>query len=157
MKKLLATISVAFILTACSCGNKVAGSDGSSSVVPSDMSMSGASSELNKVGDRVFFKLDKSDLSKEAKDTLDKQNAFMKQNSNVNVIVEGHCDERGTREYNLALGERRAHSAKSYLEKGGISGDRMSTVSFGKEKPAVPGNTEEAYQQNRRAVTKIAG
>ncbi len=158
MKKFLATACVAVLLTACSCGNKVAGSGGSASVVPTDMAIGAgaAANELNKVGDRVFFAFDQSSLSKEAKDTLDKQSSFMKQNSSTRFIAEGHTDDRGTRDYNLGLGERRAHSAKHYLIQKGVSPDHISTVSYGKERPAVPGNNEEAWKQNRRVVTKIA-
>ncbi len=156
MKRFLATACVAVLLTACSCGNKVAGSGGSSSVVPADIAMGGASNELNKVGDRLFFAFDSSALSKEAKETLDKQSSFMKQNANNRFVIEGHTDERGTREYNLALGERRAHSSKHYLVQKGVSADRLGTVSYGKERPAVQGHDEEAWKQNRRDVTKIA-
>jgi peptidoglycan-associated lipoprotein len=108
------------------------------------------------VGDRVFFGLDKSDVSAEARATLDRQAAWLKKYPSVKVTVEGHCDERGTREYNLALGERRATSAKNYLVAAGISADRIKTVSYGKERPAVLGSNEAAWAQNRRAVTVVA-
>jgi peptidoglycan-associated lipoprotein len=108
------------------------------------------------VGDRVFFGFDKSDVSAEARATLDRQAAWLKKYPSVKVTVEGHCDERGTREYNLALGERRATSAKNYLVAAGISADRLKTVSYGKERPAVLGSNEAAWAQNRRAVTVVA-
>ena len=79
----------------------------------------------------------------------------MKKHENVNVVVQGYCDERGTREYNLALGERRANSVKAYLVRNGIAADRVSTISYGKERPAVLGSTEAAWAQNRRAVTVV--
>lgn len=107
------------------------------------------------VGDRVFFGFDKSDLSAEARATLDRQAAWMKKYPSVKVTMEGHCDERGTREYNLALGERRAASAKNYLVAAGITADRVKTVSYGKERPAVLGSNEAAWAQNRRAVTVV--
>jgi peptidoglycan-associated lipoprotein len=107
------------------------------------------------VGDRVFFDFDKSDLRPDAIDTLNRQSDWMKTNGSVTVAIEGHCDERGTREYNLALGERRASSAKQYLESMGVSGGRMETVSYGKERPAVLGSNEAAWAQNRRAVLVV--
>jgi len=108
------------------------------------------------VGDRVFFGFDKSDLSTEAQATLDRQAAWLKKYSTAKVTIEGHCDERGTREYNLALGERRATAAKNYLVAAGIPAGRITTISYGKERPAVVGSNEAAWAQNRRAVTVVA-
>jgi len=108
------------------------------------------------VGDRVFFGFDKSDLSSEAQATLDRQAAWLKKYPGVKVTIEGHCDERGTREYNLALGERRATAAKNYLVAAGIPAGRISTISYGKERPAVVGSNEAAWAQNRRGVTVVA-
>jgi len=108
------------------------------------------------VGDRVFFGFDKTDLSAEARATLDRQSAWMKKYPSVKITMEGHADERGTREYNLALGERRATAAKNYLVAAGITADRVKTVSYGKERPAVLGSNEAAWAQNRRAVSVIA-
>lgn len=107
------------------------------------------------VGDRVFFTLNESTLSSEAQATLDRQSAWLKKYPNVKVTVEGHCDERGTREYNLALGERRATAAKNYLVAAGIAATRVSTVSYGKERPAVVGSNEAAWAQNRRSVSVV--
>ncbi len=107
------------------------------------------------VGDRVFFALDKSDLGTEAQATLDRQAAWLKKYPSTKITLEGHCDERGTREYNLALGERRATAAKNYLVAAGISAARVNTISYGKERPAVVGSTDEAWAQNRRAVTVV--
>ena len=107
------------------------------------------------VGDRVFFDFDKSDLRPDAIETLNRQADWLNTNSAITVTIEGHCDERGTREYNLALGERRAASAKQYLESMGIGGGRMETVSYGKERPAVLGSNEAAWAQNRRAVMVV--
>ena len=106
-------------------------------------------------GDRVFFAFDRSDISPEARETLTRQADWLRRYPNVTVTIEGHCDERGTREYNLALGERRAQAAKNVLVALGIPASRISTISYGKERPAVAGSTEEAYAQNRRAVTTI--
>jgi peptidoglycan-associated lipoprotein len=108
------------------------------------------------VGDRVFFELDHSDLSQEARQTLDRQAAWLKQYPAVRVTLEGHCDERGTREYNMALGARRANAARAYLVALGIQTGRIQTVSYGAERPAVLGTGEAVWSQNRRAVTVVA-
>jgi peptidoglycan-associated lipoprotein len=107
------------------------------------------------VGDRVFFDFDKYDLRPEAREQLERQAAWLKANPNVTVTVEGHADERGTREYNLALGERRADSARNYLVALGIDPNRIQTISYGKERPAVLGSNEAAWAQNRRGVTVV--
>lgn len=108
------------------------------------------------VGDRVFFALDSSVLSSSAQATLQRQAEWLQQYPQLNIVMEGHCDERGTRAYNLALGERRANAARSYLVNLGINPDRITTVSYGKERPAVLGSNERAWAQNRRAVTVIS-
>lgn len=107
------------------------------------------------VGDRVFFEFDRSDLTAEARTTLERQAFWLRKYPSVTVSIEGHADERGTREYNLALGERRASSARDYLVSLGIDPSRLSTISYGEERPAVVGSNEEAWAQNRRAVTVI--
>ena len=111
--------------------------------------------KLIAVGDRVLFDYDSSELSSEAKLTLDKQSRFLRVNSDLTFTIEGHCDERGTREYNLALGEKRAQSVKNYLIGLGINPDRVSTISYGKERPAVVGSNDGAWSQNRRSVTTV--
>ena len=107
------------------------------------------------VGDRVFFGYDSSDLDSDALELLQDQVAWLKQNSGVSITIEGHCDERGTREYNLALGEKRAQAVKNYLIGLGINPDRVSTISYGKERPAVVGSNDGAWAQNRRSVTTV--
>jgi peptidoglycan-associated lipoprotein len=107
------------------------------------------------VGDRVFFSYNGADLSAEARATLDRQAAWLKKYASNNVTIEGHADERGTREYNLALGERRATAVKNYLVADGIGASRVKTVSYGKERPAVLGSNEAAWAQNRRGVTVV--
>ena len=107
------------------------------------------------VGDRVFFGYDSSDLDSDALELLQDQVAWLKQNSEVSVTIEGHCNERGTREYNLALGEKRAQAVKNYLIGLGINPDRVSTISYGKERPAVVGSNDGAWAQNRRSVTIV--
>src|SRR5713101_1910939 len=106
-------------------------------------------------GDRVFFDYDRADISPEAQQILQRQSQWLKRYPNVTVTIEGHADERGTREYNLALGERRAQAVKNVLVAMGIPAGRISTISYGKERPAVVGSSEEAYAQNRRAVTTV--
>jgi peptidoglycan-associated lipoprotein len=107
------------------------------------------------VGDRVFFATDHSDLSSEARGTLDRQAQWLKKYANLSITIEGNSDERGTREYNLALGERRADAVRKYLVASGVEASRIQTISYGKERPAVEGNDESAWAQNRRAVTVV--
>ena len=105
------------------------------------------------VKDRVFFATNKSTLTTASRDTLRVQAAWMRKNKDISVTVEGHADERGTREYNLALGERRANTVKDYLMTYGISGSRLSVISYGKERPVNSGSSPLAWSQNRRSVT----
>ena len=109
----------------------------------------------NVPSDRVFFDLDSYTLTAEARATLDAQAQWLNANPQVNVTIEGHCDERGTREYNLALGERRANAARLYLESRGVASNRMQTISWGKERPEAFGTDEASYARNRRAVTVV--
>ena len=171
--KLLTGALLVFFLAACSTTPKdTADSSGSgSSSSSSEVSSSGSDSSSDassasiepgsqedlivNVGDRVFFNYDSSELDSDAQELLQDQVAWLKQYSGVSVIIEGHCDERGTREYNLALGEKRAQSVKNYLIGLGISSDRVSTISYGKERPAVVGSNDGAWAQNRRSVTLV--
>ena len=105
------------------------------------------------VKDRVFFATNSSQLTTASRDTLRKQASWMRKNKKLNVVLEGHADERGTREYNLALAEKRANAARDYLLTYGISGKRISVISYGKEKPVNSASTPLAWSQNRRAVT----
>ena len=105
------------------------------------------------VKDRVFFATNSSQLTTASRDTLRKQASWMRKNKKINVVLEGHGDERGTREYNLALAEKRANAARDYLLTYGISGKRISVISYGKEKPVNSASTPLAWSQNRRAVT----
>ena len=107
------------------------------------------------VGDRVFFETDSSDLTAVARETLSNQATWLGQYASLTVNVEGHADERGTREYNLALGERRANAVKNYLIALGVDASRIEVISYGKERPAVPGSDEASWSQNRRGVTKV--
>ena len=105
------------------------------------------------VPDRVFFATNESILTTRSRDTLRKQAAWLRKNPSINVVLEGHADERGTREYNLALGERRANAAKDYLMTYGVSANRISVISYGKERPVDSGSNPLAWSKNRRAVT----
>jgi len=107
------------------------------------------------VPDRILFDYDSSDVSQTAKPILDIQTDWLKSDSTIKVIIEGHCDERGTREYNIALGEKRANAVKKYFLKKGIQADRLKVVSYGKEKPAFFGTSDDILAKNRRAVLVV--
>jgi peptidoglycan-associated lipoprotein len=107
------------------------------------------------VGDRVFFDFDRSNIRADQRPVLERQAGWMGRYPQVQVMVEGHTDERGTREYNLALGQRRANAARDVLVAGGVSSSRISTISYGKDRPAALGSDEAAWAQNRRAVTVV--
>jgi peptidoglycan-associated lipoprotein len=158
--KLLGAFTALALLAAChsnpeTTGGETAGGDagmmsGSGTAVP------GSEADLaQNVGDRVFFELDKTDLSQTARQTLDRQAAWLKRYPSVRVTIEGNCDERGTREYNIALGARRANSIRAYLVALGIDSGRIQTVSYGAERPAVLGTGEAVWSQNRRGVTVV--
>ena len=127
----------------------------SASATSSDAAAATPAEELASIGDRVFFDYDSSALGAEAKATLAAQAAFLAANPAVTITVEGHCDERGTREYNLALGERRATAARDYLVAQGVNAARIKTISYGKERPSFIGSNPYAYSKNRRAVSVI--
>jgi peptidoglycan-associated lipoprotein len=105
--------------------------------------------------DRVFFDTDTYNIDAEDRPTLDAQAEWLQRNPNVRVTIEGHADERGTREYNLALGERRANAAQNYLQSRGVAASRMTVISWGKERPDALGSDEGAWARNRRAVTVV--
>jgi peptidoglycan-associated lipoprotein len=152
--KSIAVLSAVLLLSACDTNPSGSGAgDGKGGNASLNGGTMGSLDKEGKVGDRVFFDLDSSQLSAEAQQTLSNQAAFLKQNANLNITIEGHADERGTREYNIALGERRATAAKKFLAGLGISGNRIATISYGKERPAVAGSDESAWSQNRRAVS----
>jgi peptidoglycan-associated lipoprotein len=159
--KIVMAISAALLLAACSTkpadtgGGTSTGTTGGStttSTVPQGAAPGSPQDFATNVGDRVFFGFDQYDLTAEAQAELQKQATWLKTYPQYRFVIEGHCDERGTREYNLALGERRATSVKNYLVALGIDQNRMQTISYGKERPAVLGSNEEAWAQNRRGV-----
>ena len=163
-QKIIISILSLFLLASCETAtqNALKGSaeKASSTVKSGSTSIFGSAKQtpadkLIAVGDRVLFGYDSTELSSEAKLTLDKQSRFLRANSDLTFTIEGHCDERGTREYNLALGEKRATAVRDYLVIEGISPDRIRVISYGKEKPAVVGSNDMAWSKNRRAVTTI--
>ncbi len=152
---------VAALLLVAGCAQKATDTSGTSGAGSGAGNSSAANSTaalttaLQQVGDRIYFATDKSDITPESRQILQKQADLLKQNPSATVTIEGHCDERGTREYNLGLGERRANAAKQALVALGIAASRVNTISYGKERPAVLGHNEQAWAQNRRAVTVI--
>jgi peptidoglycan-associated lipoprotein len=156
----LAAISTALFLTACSTSKTTesapAATSGSSSVEQTITPGSARDFQIN-VGDRVFFDYDATDLDEEDRAILQKQAAWLAKYPSVTLTVEGHCDERGTREYNIALGARRAQAVKEYLTSLGVNSSRLDTISYGKERPVCVESNEGCWQQNRRGVSQIAG
>ena len=148
LKNILLVIFATLILSACSTAKKSGNIDGD--VYTGKETVKYLASG---VPDRVFFATNKSSLTTASRATLRKQANYLRKNQNLNVTIEGHADERGTREYNLALGERRANAARDYLMTYGISGKRISVISYGKEKPVNTASTPLAWSQNRRSVT----
>ena len=148
-KNLMLVAFASFALTACATVKK------STSQIQGDVYTGTDTVEYLATGvkDRVFFATNKSTLTTASRDTLRTQAAWMRKKEDVSVSVEGHADERGTREYNLALGEKRANAVKDYLMTYGISGSRISVISYGKERPVNSGSTPLAWSQNRRSVT----
>ena len=173
---LIAAIAAVALVTACeSATEKTSGASGAGAAKakliriphkPAEPAMkakmagpkSGSQADLViNVGDRVFFDFDKFNLTSDARSTLEKQAAWLKKHSGLTITIEGHADERGTREYNLALGERRANSVKDYLMAMGVHHGRLKTLSYGKERPVALGSNGEAWAQNRRAITTVTG
>ena len=154
IRNIVLIIMAAFILSACAAKTTKKVSDGASQISGDTYTGDETVKYLaTGVPDRVFFATNKSVLTTASRDVLRKQAAWLRTNKNINVTVEGHADERGTREYNLALGERRANAAKDYLMTYGISGNRISVISYGKERPVNSGSSPLAWSQNRRSVT----
>ena len=149
LKRFLIIVSASLALTACASTSKQSGKMQSDVYTGTDTVEYLASG----VADRVFFATNKSTLTTAARDTLRKQAAWMRKKKDLTLAIEGHADERGTREYNLALGERRANAAKDYLMTYGISANRLSVISYGKERPVNSGSNPLAWSQNRRSVT----
>ena len=154
LRNFLLVVFASLLLTACATQKKVA-KESASGLIQSDIYTGKDTVEFLATGvpDRVFFATNKSILTTASRDTLRKQAAWMRKNKDITVTVEGHADERGTREYNLALGDRRANAVKDYLLTYGISGGRIAVISYGKERPVNSGSSPLAWSQNRRSVT----
>ena len=152
LRKILLVAFASLLLTACATTKKQ-----SSGQMQGDVYTGTETVEYLATGvkDRVFFATNKSVLTTASRDTLRKQAAYMRKNSDLTFAIEGHADERGTREYNLALGERRANAVREYLTSMGIAEDRVNIVSYGKERPDVEGSYDDAWTKNRRSVTTL--
>lgn len=151
--KILGALAAVSLLAACSSGDQNAAATGAGAGAGP---RPGSQEDLvANVGDRVFFDTDRSNIRADQRATLERQSAWMGRFPQVQVMVEGHADERGTREYNLALGQRRANAARDVLVAGGVAPARISTISYGKDRPAALGSNEQAWSQNRRAVTVV--
>ena len=148
--KAFAAMAMMLVIAACSSNQQETAAAASTTVTPGSV----ADFRQN-VGDRVFFDTDMSNIREDGRQTLNRQAEWLKKYTNYQITIAGHCDERGTREYNLALGERRANAAKQYLVAQGIPAQRVQTISYGKERPEVPHSDEGSYAQNRRAVTVV--
>ena len=150
MIKALSALAAMFLIAACSNNETQTASAATTTVTPGSVG-----DFRQNVGDRVFFDTDSSTVREDGRQTLNRQAEWLKKYGNYQITIEGHCDERGTREYNLALGERRANAARQYLIAQGIPAARLKTVSYGKERPDPVGSDEAAWARNRRAVTAL--
>jgi peptidoglycan-associated lipoprotein len=150
-------IAAATLLAACSSTPQSKGDIGGGGAVVTNPSgpPPGSEEDLVRVGDRVFYVLNSSTLSEEAQATLSKQAAWMAKYPNVTVQVAGNCDDRGTEEYNIALGQRRANAARDFLVAKGVASSRITTISYGKDRPTALGDDEQAWSQNRNAITSV--
>jgi peptidoglycan-associated lipoprotein len=153
--KLLGALAAVSLLAACSSGDQNAAATGAGAGAGP---RPGSQEDLvANVGDRVFFDTDRSNIRADQRATLERQSAWMGRFPQVQVMVEGHADERGTREYNIALSARRATAAREYLISQGVAANRISSIAYGKERPAALCDAEQCWSQNRRAVTVITG
>jgi peptidoglycan-associated lipoprotein len=154
--KVLGALAALTLLGACGSGSETADAAGGGAATTATGPRPGSQEDLvANVGDRVFFDTDRSSVRADQRSILERQAAWLGRYPQVQVAVEGHADERGTREYNLALGQRRANSARDVLVAGGVASARISTISYGKDRPAALGSDESAWAQNRRAVTVV--
>ena len=153
--KILGAFAAVALLAACSTPD-TASTGGAATTATAAGIVPGSQEDLvANVGDRVFYAFDKASLPAEGKGTLDKQAAWLSKYSMNNVQVAGNCDERGTEEYNIALGQKRASAARDYLVAKGVSSTRITTISYGKDRPVALGSNEAAYAQNRNAITSV--
>ena len=166
-QRILAIVAATFLLAACETASQVSGDSASTSASNTASSSSSSSTsstaavdkspaeKLAQVGDTVNFEFDSAELTGSARSTLNRQSAFLSVNPDLMIVIEGHADERGTREYNLALAERRATAVRDYLVAKGMNSARVRTVSYGKERPVAAGSDEASWAKNRRATTVL--
>jgi len=158
--KIVAVLAAALAMAACSKNPNEDGAGGAGGIGGMGAGASTPGSQQDfvvNIGDRVFFESDSTELTSVAQATLDKQARWLAQYPRYTITIEGHADERGTREYNFALGQRRAEAAKNYLAARGVPASRMRTISYGKERPVAVCNDISCWSQNRRAVTVLGG
>jgi len=154
--KLLGAIGLAVLLAACSDKSNTGAATGGSVTAQETGPAPGSEADLvANVGDRVFFDLNKNTLSSDAQATLDRQAAWLAKYPQVSVQIAGNCDDRGTEEYNIALGERRANAARDYLVAKGVAASRITTISYGKDRPTATGDDEQSWAQNRNGITSV--
>ena len=154
--KILSLLAAVLLVAACQQSQpNSGGSAGAGAAGAGATSSQSAQQQMVSAGDRIYFAFDRSDITGESRQVLLRQAALLNQNPSWAVTIEGHCDERGTVEYNLGLGERRANATKQALVALGVAAGRITVISYGKERPAVPGHDEQAWAQNRRAVTVV--
>ena len=152
--KILGALAAVALLAACADKNDTGDSTGAGAATSGPVPGSQEDLVAN-VGDRVFFDFNRSTLKPDARATLDRQSGWLGKYPQVNVQVAGNCDDRGTEEYNLALGQRRANSSRDYLVARGVAGSRISTISYGKDRPTALGDNEQAWAQNRNTITSV--
>jgi peptidoglycan-associated lipoprotein len=145
------------LLAACSSSPTTSASTGNTGAENTGPTPGSEQDLVANVGDRVFFGFNQSDISSDASATLSKQSAWLAKYPSVNVLVAGNADERGTETYNLALGQKRADAARDDLVAQGVASSRVTTVSYGKDKPVATGHDEASWQQNRNAITSVVG
>jgi len=154
--KLLGAIGLAVLLAACSDKSNTGAATGAGASAQETGPAPGSEADLvANVGDRVFFDLNKNSLSSDAQATLDRQAAWLAKYPQVSVQLAGNCDDRGTEEFNIALGERRANAARDYLVAKGVAASRITTISYGKDRPTATGDDEQSWAQNRNSITSV--
>ena len=155
--RLIGALAAVALLSACAAHPKTTTAGTGATAATSGPAPGSEQDLVQNVGDRVFFAFDRSYLSSEAQATLDRQAAWLAKYPQVKVLIAGNCDDRGTEEYNLALGSRRANAARDYLVAKGVDPSRIQTISYGKDRPVALGDNEQAWAQNRNAITSVQG
>jgi peptidoglycan-associated lipoprotein len=153
--KMLGAFAAVALLAACAQQTATTAQTGTGAAATSGPTPGSEEDLVANVGDRVFYDFNRSSLKPDARATLDRQSGWLAKYTSVNVQVSGNCDDRGTEEYNLALGQRRANAAADYLKAKGVAGSRITTISYGKDRPTASGDNEQAWAQNRNAITSV--